>query len=1145
MKHNTRRGWTSERQNTISGLLAKKDFLSAAKLCRGWLAETPDNPELLHQLGVISEQLGLHREACDLLQRARRLSSPSADLCNNLAIALESTGDLQAAETAYYEALRINPHHPESHGNLATLLLKVDRPAEALTHAEQALKLQPNNPLHWVAAGDAFQVVGRFEEAAEVLRHALTLSRVPRRAYTSLARIYFLLRRDEDALFVLQKAIDSIGEDPLLLNDLAMALGSLKRYEEAQPLFERAYEQLQDPVALFNIVQNLSRMKCWEDLFALEAEVLRHPQPNTAIPSLFGAAASTCNWDLIDRLLPHVLEWFEAEESNKITVAIQNVLYLMPQSSVAPMDIRRTLERVAQKKRKIYSHSQPAFDYAPAFETQKKLRIGYLSGDFRVHAVNTFFSGLLSFYDKAYFEVYCYSNLSAESEDDITAQYKRAVDAFINVSEMNDIELAQRIHSDGIHILIDLSGYTAASRLSVMFYRPAPVQACYLGYPFTTGMEEVDYYLADRWLNGPENARHFTERILEIEASFITTGEHTIYPRSFVPPVQRNGYITFGSLTNCYKLNREVIATWSRVVLSVPNARIILNHPNYSLELTRSFVLNEFEKHGVSQDRVTLVWDRHPEGSHLYWYEDIDIALDTFPLTGGTTTFESLWMGVPMITHVGDVYYERLSCSILMNCGVAMDDLIANDEDEFVAKAMRLAGDPEKVANLRQVLCEELPRSILCDASRHVRFFEQALIEGWNGKFPERPLYTPANYEYLPLSTPAAPWVATVNVPGNLHRYVVQEQGRWFAPEYSMLSILAPHVKGIAVEIGSEPGYFSLELAQSGVPAISLSTSTVSAKLTEAAAMKAQIADSVHVVLESPLTGLLDRLERADVGILRIGVEANDGRAGVVEQNPYFWTHNRPLVLLGIHSKDQPDLSVAGQLSKQGYIHYRFVPGVMAFQRHSFETALDPYVLYLLACPEEHVDRLKAAGLVIDQLTTLPEQQMLALMSAGQSADPQSQLDEWVVGAAMRAYDALLGLADRLTSLMSAIEVQESLLQSAPSITRRLTLARLLSDAGRRAEAVAQLSLALSEIEQGSSTVTMPFLAPSATWDTVASGDHLAEWLFSSILETRCRLAAHSTYFLSPQDVSQLELLNQVGMTTEFSRKVLQLQTAV
>lgn len=1123
---------------SIDRLLAQRQYEEACASCEKLIERASNDATLLHKFGVAMIGCKKYDRAAAMLEKAARLASNDARILNDLGIAYEKADDFAAAEKAYLGALRIAPSLAEAHSNLADLLFKLERPDEAIRHAEMSTRLAPANPLSWVALGETRLMQGNISDAIAAFEKAVGLTPPQAKAFCSLARTYARIDRKEEAVAILQRARTLLGDEPTLLNDLGLALGSLRRYGEAHIFFEMAYRQLSAPAILYNLLTNLAFMRRIEDLLGLADEVLKHPQPNVALSPLFSKASEVCQWQLQEKLLPHFLEWC-AMDDRKMTAAGHSLLSMLPIPSIPYGQIRNISERVTATYRNHVRHYSIGIDFTAAMQPHPKLRIGYLSGDFRSHVVNYFVSGQFSNYDRQHFEVYCYSNLPVADEDDITEQYRGAVDKFVRIAEMDDVALARKIADDGVHLLIDLSGYTGETRLSVMFHKPAPIQLTYLGYPFTTGLSEVDYVLSDPWLNGPDNAKGFTEQILEIPHSFISVGDLQVRRDDPTPPCRRNGHVTFGSLNNSYKLNRDTIAAWSRILKQVAASRMVLNHPNYALPLTQENILHEFEVNGIERERISIVTARHPQGRHLHWYNAIDIVLDSFPQTGGTTTTEALWMGVPVVTLVGSVHYQRLSYSILKNCDVDIDDLIAFNIDDYVSRAVALGLNEDRIAELHAGLLAKVHHSLLCDPARQVRHYEEALIDGWNRKFPEQAKFTPETFAFTRLESPAKPWVATVADPRDLHRYVIDEQGRWFAPEYELLGQFAKALEGeLAVEIGGEPGYFSLELAHAGMQTLSLATSTVAGRLVQAAAERGGVSGKVEVRLESAKTNLLDRAGLRGVSLLRIGVEANDGHAGVIANNPDFWANNAPLVLLSVHNDKHPDLSAAQRLAAMGYGLYRLQPGPACFVRQAPGEALDPYVLYLLACPAAREVVLRETGLLVSEPKAVPAHAVDALSESDGQTDQWRRMDEWIVGCAQQAHgheDAGI----RLGYLQLATKAQLALLQSMPSTTRRITLVRLLCDSGRRADAIPLLNQCLDDIERGCADVTLPFLAPSPAWDDIPAADRLAEWLLASILETRVRLAAHSTYFLDDDIASTLEMVTSLGFDTVFSRSAL------
>jgi protein O-GlcNAc transferase len=323
-----------------------------------------------------------------------------------------------------------------------------------------------------------------------------------------------------------------------------------------------------------------------------------------------------------------------------------------------------------------------------------KIRIGFLSSEILgKHSITYFLETIFKDYNKDKFEIYLY--LDNAIEDENTNEFKILVKKFINVSSLEDIEAFNLIRSDNIDIMFDITGVTLSNRVSLFKNRMAPKQISWLGYCNTSGLENMDYLIADKNLIYDEEKNYYSEKIIYMPNIWnCHSGLNSI--RSFSdPPCLKEKNITFGSFNNFNKINDQVISVWSQILLKVKNSKLILKS---SLKMDKSFLKKEFEKYGVI-DSIKFLEKRKLE-SHYNLYKNIDIALDTFPYNGVTTTFEALAMGVPVITMKGYNFNSRCGESIIKNLGV--EDLIANNEDDYILKAQKIANDKDKLLELRK-----------------------------------------------------------------------------------------------------------------------------------------------------------------------------------------------------------------------------------------------------------------------------------------------------------------------------------------------------------------------------------------------------------------------------------------------------------
>lgn len=352
----------------------------------------------------------------------------------------------------------------------------------------------------------------------------------------------------------------------------------------------------------------------------------------------------------------------------------------------------------------------------------ERIRIGYVSGDFRSHSVSFFMAPILRAHDRSAFEVFCYSTTHAP--DRRTESFRGLAEHFADLSMASDAEAARRIEADGIDILVDLGGHTSGNRLDVFALRPAPIQATYLGYPATTGCPFIDYRLVDG-LTDPDGAEAFSsERLVRLPAPFLCYDPHPVSPSVAPLPALSKGHITFGSFNHSSKISEETIELWSRVLSAVPGSRLFLKARAFSNPGVRGLYLQRFVHQGVAEDR--LAFSGHTEGAqeHLAAYGQVDIALDTYPYHGTTTTCEALWMGVPVISLAGNLHAARVGLSLLT--AVGLDSLAAASADEYLGLAIALSTDLSQLATMREHLQRRVARSSLCDRARFTRGLEQA-----------------------------------------------------------------------------------------------------------------------------------------------------------------------------------------------------------------------------------------------------------------------------------------------------------------------------------------------------------------------------------------------------------------------------------
>jgi predicted O-linked N-acetylglucosamine transferase (SPINDLY family) len=365
--------------------------------------------------------------------------------------------------------------------------------------------------------------------------------------------------------------------------------------------------------------------------------------------------------------------------------------------------------------------------YSNTHDPLRILRIGYVSADFREHPVGFFLEGVLQYHSKSNCEIYCYSN--SAQEDTQTMRLRSHVAHWRQISALDDDAVSEMIRADGIDILVDLSGHTSGNRLLVFARKPAPQQLTWMGYCNTTGLSNMDYLLADAGVIPTDTSQRFSEKVLRLQGSYLCyvapEYAHEVAP----PPCVANGHITFGCFNNLSKVTEPILVLWVEILQRVKNSRFILKSKQLADPIVQKRYRDWFSAQGVSSERITLD-DRYMDHAGLLgYYGELDIALDTHPYSGVTTTCEALWMGVPVVTLAGEQFISRNSAALLTSVGLT--ELIADSPQQYVEKSVALAADTEYLMQLRKDLRERFKASPLGNAPLFVKNLEEVYRSLW------------------------------------------------------------------------------------------------------------------------------------------------------------------------------------------------------------------------------------------------------------------------------------------------------------------------------------------------------------------------------------------------------------------------------
>jgi predicted O-linked N-acetylglucosamine transferase (SPINDLY family) len=352
--------------------------------------------------------------------------------------------------------------------------------------------------------------------------------------------------------------------------------------------------------------------------------------------------------------------------------------------------------------------------------------VGFVSPDFGRHPVGHFLIRGLENLDRGQCETVCYCDRIIK--DDLTTRLQAATTIWRDVIGLNDEQLAEQIRADRIDILFDLAGHTAGNRLLVFARKPAPIQITWIGYEGTTGLEAIDYILADRYLIPAGKETFYREQVLRMPDGYVCYDPPAAAPEAGPLPAAKNGCVRFASFNNLAKITPRVVEVWAKVLDRVPQSRLLLKYRGLGGKSVRERYLAMFTAFGVDPSRLEFA-PPSDYAEYLAAYRQVDIALDPFPFGGGITTCDALWMGVPVVTCPGETFASRHGLSHLANVGLT--DTIARDLDEYVALAVGLAGDLPRLATLRAGLRERMACSPLCDGKRFAEHFAEVLGGAW------------------------------------------------------------------------------------------------------------------------------------------------------------------------------------------------------------------------------------------------------------------------------------------------------------------------------------------------------------------------------------------------------------------------------
>lgn len=720
-------------------------------------------PDSLHCLGLILFQLGDQQEGIRLVKQSVEVRPKHVETLHNLGIMLQRAGDPTAAAASFRKALAINPKSVQAHFGLGNALQETKQYEEAVKSFRQTALLKPD----WAEAhfnlGNALRDLFQQEEALQSYKKAVALKPDWAEAHSNIGHIFVNLKNYDDAilsckraialnanlsephfnmgaaLFALKKPIEALISYRMAVilkpdwveaqQDLGYLLAFLGRFEEAISAYRKAISLQPESAETYNalgLTLNNQGIASMDFTLLREAESC-HRKALTLKPELpetyLDLAASPLQTGLsVDKALDLCQKALEIQPD--FLAAHQILLFTQQYSEkLTPEHSRIALEKFAQ----VCFTTPPELSYSNLLDPQKRLRIGYLSPDFRFHSCSWFIEPLLSVHDRQQVEVFCFANVP--KADKVTDRLKALADHWHDLRGLDIDAVTNLIHSCKIDILVDLAGHTADSLVSAFHRKPAPVQASWLGFPSSTGLAAVDYRISDPLLTPEDTAEYYAETVWNLDCPSHCYRPYPQAPAVGPLPAEQQGYVTFGSFNNLLKVNLETVALWAGVLRAVPNSRLLLKSRQLNEPDIYRQYMEAFKVEGIAEERIALLSPVPDLTGHLNFYNQVDISLDTFPYNGATTTLEALWMGVPVITRAGWRTASRYGISFLHALG--LQALAADDASQFASIAAALATDLPKLATLRSELREKMRRSQLCDETHFAQALEMAYRKMW------------------------------------------------------------------------------------------------------------------------------------------------------------------------------------------------------------------------------------------------------------------------------------------------------------------------------------------------------------------------------------------------------------------------------
>ena len=662
----------------------RTDFKEALKLINKSIDIFSANAVAYNNKGNILKELGRNTEALNSFDKAISLEPNYAEAYSNKGNVLQELGRYDDAVAVYDKAISLEPNYAEAYGNKGNALEKIGLIDQALLSYDAAISIKPNFTDAWTNKGYTLSRLRRYDEATNCFQTALSIEPNKAEIWNLIGMMYSDCRLHDEAIKKFNQAISIKSNFVPAWANKGSSLFELQSYQESLEAYQHAVDL--DPeleFALGNLVHAKLFIGYWSDLETNLEQVIRKVHLSKKVIQPFKLLSAI---DSLECMLSVAKTWVNEK--------------------YPPKKILTPLERKSQNQ---------------------KIRVGYFSPDFRSHPVSFLTAEIFELHDRNCFEVYGFSLKKAPEGDPMRVRLEDSFDHFFSLEEMSDLEVVELIRELNIDIAIDMAGHTELGPTGIFSYHPAPIQINYLGYPGTSGAQYMDYIIADKTLIPKESQKYYTEKIIYMPGSYLVDDSSRQPSPAIFSRLELglpDDKFIFCCFNNSYKFNKDMIITWSKILLEVNESVIWLSENNLFF---RESLLCEFAKLGVDQARIIFAPRFDSMNDHLARLTVADLFLDTLPFNAHTTAVDALKAGLPLLTCIGQSFAGRVAASLLNSIGVP--ELITKSINEYESTAIDLARNPSKLVELKKKLLENKARSTLFDSKTYTKNLELAYKE--------------------------------------------------------------------------------------------------------------------------------------------------------------------------------------------------------------------------------------------------------------------------------------------------------------------------------------------------------------------------------------------------------------------------------